>query len=176
MNTRVEWYWPFVVLVLLFSLPSLSVMAQTAATPENTAIKGESVAADWRTLLDSLSAHPDVLKKDWASLRAVLPAGCFRTPNKRELSCPPMNGVVRVSADPGPQGVVDIVLKPPVTCDHVYSILSKRFGSAHLEDGDKCYSEWKLGKWGIRRGSVSLSPGRKDPTQLYLQFAIEQGP
>lgn len=86
-----------------------------------------------------------------------------------------MDGVVKMSVVPGPLGIVDIVLKKPATCDALYDVLSKRFGKGELENGDKCYAEWKLGKR-VKHGYVSLFPGPKDHSLLYLQFAIEQGP
>jgi hypothetical protein len=86
-----------------------------------------------------------------------------------------MEGVVRLSLDPGPLGIVDVVMKKPATCDELYDILSVRFGKGRMEHGDKCSTEWKLNRW-VKRGSANLSVGRKDPTQLYLQFAVEQGP
>lgn len=86
-----------------------------------------------------------------------------------------MDGVMKISVVPGPLGIIDIVLKKPATCDALYDVLSKRFGKGELENGDKCYAEWKLGKR-VKHGHVNVSPGRKDPSLLYLQFAIEQGP
>lgn len=150
-------------------------MARDVLAPGAASAPVAIAASDWRSLIGELSAHPEVLTKDWAAMRAALPAGCFRNSNKRDLDCPPMDGVVRVSVDPGPQGIIDLVLKAPATCDQIYDLLSKRFGKGEMENGDKCYAEWKLKKW-VKRANVNLAPGRRDPTQLRLQFAVEQGP
>lgn len=133
------------------------------------------VTQSWQALVESLAAHPDVLTKDWSSFRRVLPVGCFKNSGGRDLSCPPIEGVVSLSVDPGPLGIVDVVLKGPASCDQIYALMSRHFGKGSLEDGDKCNAEWKLNRW-VKRASANLSKGRKDPSLLYLQFAIEQGP
>jgi len=149
-------------------------MAQSSAQVP-VAESSTPVVTHWRGLLDALVAHPEILVKDWDHMRTLLPVGCFRNAGTRDLSCPPMDGVERISASPGPSGLIDVVLKPPATCDQVYDVISKRFGKGALENGDKCYAEWKLGKW-VKRSNVNMWPNRKDPSRLFLQFGVEQGP
>lgn len=149
--------------------------AQSATVSSATSAVASTAAQPWRSLVEPLADHPEVLTKDWASIRTVLPAGCFRDANNGSVACPPTDGVVRMSVVPGPLGLIHIVLQTPATCDAVYEVLSQRFGKGELENGDKCYAEWKLGKR-VKRGSVNLSPGRKNPAELHLQFGIEQGP
>ena len=148
----------------------------TLPAPDLLAVSSAPATGDWRSLIDALAAHPEILTKDWAAVRAILPPGCFRDANSGDVACPPLEGVQRLSVVPGPQGLVHLVLKaPPVGCDLLYDVLSKRFGRGELENGNPCVAAWKIGKW-VKRGHVNYSPGRKDPSQLHVQFAIEQGP
>lgn len=149
--------------------------AQGAATDDAGATAATASKHVWRPLVESLTDNPEVLTKDWASIRTVLPAGCLRDANNGSVSCPPTDGVIRMSVVPGPLGLIHIVLQTPATCDALYEVLSQRFGKGELENGDKCYARWKLGKR-VKRGNVNLSPGRKNPGELHLQFGIEQGP
>jgi hypothetical protein len=151
--------------------------ADLAVAPVASAVASTDapVTQSWQTLVESLAAHPDVLTKDWSSVRRVLPVGCFKNPGHRDLTCPPMEGIVSVSVDPGPLGIVDVVLTGPASCDQIYALMSHHFGKGTLEGGDKCNAEWKLNRW-VKRASANLSRGRKDKSLLYLQFAIEQGP
>ncbi|MFG6469087.1 hypothetical protein [Roseateles sp. BYS87W] len=126
-------------------------------------------------LVEALANHREVLTQDWPAIRALLPAGCFRDANNGSVACPPAEGVLRMSVVPGPLGLIHIVLQTPATCDALYEVLSQRFGKGELANGDKCYARWKLGKR-VSRGSVNVSPGRKNPAELHLQFAIQQGP
>jgi hypothetical protein len=152
---------------------TLAMAQSTAQSPAAEA--STQVVTDWRGLVEALVAHPEILTKDWDHMRRVLPVGCFRNEGSRDLSCPPMDGVERISASPGPTGLIDVVLKPPATCNEVYDVVSKRFGKGVLENGDKCYVEWNLRKW-VKRSNVNLWPSRKDPSVLFLQFGVEQGP
>ena len=145
-----------------------SIVASTASTVA-------PAVQDWQVLVESLAGHPEVLTKSWRGLRRVLPVACFRSADSRDLSCAPMAGVERISADPGPNGIIDVVLKAPASCDQVYSLMSRHLGKGSLDGGDKCSAEWKLDRW-VKRASANLSRGRKDPSLLYLQFAVEQGP
>ncbi|MDE2400041.1 MAG: hypothetical protein KGL90_00040 [Burkholderiales bacterium] len=165
---------------LLTSLWSASCTSATTVEPSlppvaSSASSGMPVTQSWEVLVESLANHPEVLTKDWAAMRRILPTGCFRNSDSRDLNCPPMEGVVRVSVDPGPTGIVDVVLKFPASCDQIYTLMSRHLGKGFLEDGDKCSAEWKLNRW-VKRANANLSRGRKDPSLLYLQFAIEQGP
>ncbi|WP_374588456.1 hypothetical protein [Ideonella dechloratans] len=166
-------------MVIAFSgaITGMPAMAASDAVPptDQVPIAAPTERADWRALIEPLADRPEILTKDWSATRAVLPAGCFQNASNGNVDCPPMDGVVKISVAPGPLGIIDIVLKKPATCDALYDVLSKRFGKGELENSDKCYAEWKLGKR-VKHGHVSLSPGRKDPSLLYLQFAIEQGP
>ena len=145
------------------------------SSPQASTESSMATETSWLDLVESLAAHPDVLTKDWSGFRRVLPAGCFKTSGSRDLSCPQIAGVVRISVDPGPLGLVDVVLSAPANCEDIYSVLSKRFGRGTLEGGDKCSAEWNLNRF-VKRASANISRGRKDPSQIYLQFAIEQGP
>jgi hypothetical protein len=133
------------------------------------------VGQTWRMLVESLASHPEVLNKEWAATRRILPLGCFRKNGSRDLSCPPVDGVVRISVDPGPGGIIDVVLKSPADCLQIYTLMSRHLGEGVLENSDKCTAEWSLKRW-VKKGSANLSKGVKDPSQLYLQFAVEQGP
>lgn len=150
-------------------------VAQAETTPGVASSAGAGGGANWKTLVESLSEHPDLLKKDWSEIRAVLPAGCFRNAGRRVLSCPPMDGVVRISVDPGPLGLIDVVLKEPANCEKIYDVVRKHFGSGVSQIGEKCHADWNIDKW-VERAGVRLSSGRRDPNLLYLQFGIEQGP
>lgn len=166
---------------LLASLCCSPVTPATAvepALPPLTSAESSDVipaTQSWQVLVESLASHPEALTKSWPHFRRVLPVGCLKNTSNRDLSCPPMEGVVRLSVDSGPLGIVDVVLKDPANCDQIYALMSRYFGKGVLEDGDKCNAEWKLGRW-VKGGSANLSRGRKEPSQLYLQFAIEQGP
>lgn len=132
-------------------------------------------AQDWQTLVESLASHPEVLNQDWTAARRVLPVGCFRQKNTRDINCPQMEGVVRISIDPGPGGIIDVVLMAPADCQLVYALMNRHLGEGVLENNDKCTAEWNLKRW-VKRANANLSVGRKDPSKLYLQFAVEQGP
>jgi hypothetical protein len=176
MNMKIDGKYPIVIAAWLTFSTCTQVIAQTAVVSSGPDSHMDTpVASSWQGLVDPLVSHPEILTKDWNHIRRVLPVGCFQKAGVRDLNCPPMDGVVRVSVDPGPLGIIDMVLKPPATCDQIYNLVSKRFGKGTVENGDKCYAEWKLNRW-VKRGVVNLSPGRKEPSQLYLQFAIEQGP
>lgn len=164
-------------LALLGAIAATPAVAAPDAGPptEQTPIAAPVMRSDWRTLVRALGDHPEILTKDWSATRAVLPAGCFRNASNGNVDCPPMDGVVKISVVPGPLGIIDIVLKQPATCDALYDVLSKRFGRGELEKGSTCYARWTLGKR-VPHAYVNVSPGRKDPSLLYLQFAIEQGP
>lgn len=165
----------FLAAVLGVATVAFTCSAQGVATNDTGAPAAAASKRDWRLLVESLADHPEVLTKDWASIRTVLPTGCFRDANNGSVACPPTDGVIRMSVVPGPLGLIHIVLQTPATCDALYEVLSQRFGKGELENGDKCYARWKLGKR-VKRGSVNLSPGRKNPAELHLQFGIEQGP
>ncbi|MCA6218249.1 hypothetical protein KGA65_17075 [Ideonella sp. B7] len=153
-----------------------SAAASDAGSPaERTPMAVPAVRADWRALVEPLADHPEVLTQDWSAIRSLLPVGCFRNASSSQVDCPPMAGVVRISVVPGPLGIIDIVLKQPATCDALYDILRQRFGKGQQEKGSTCYARWTLGKR-VQHAYVNVSPGRKDPSLLYLQFAIEQGP
>lgn len=152
------------------------VIAQTAEASHDSDHQANTpVVSSWRGLVEPLVAHPEILTKNWDQMRIVLPVGCFQNARNRDLSCPPMDGVVRVSVDPGPLGVIDVVLKPPATCEQVYAVVSKQFGKGVLEDGGKCHAKWKLKRW-VRGGHARLASDRDDPSMLYFQIGIEQGP
>jgi hypothetical protein len=96
----------------------LSLFACTMAVAQSTAQSpvvetNTPVVTDWRGLVEVLLAHPEILENDWDHMRRVLPVGCFRNAGSRDLSCPPMDGVERISASPRPSGLIDVVLKPP---------------------------------------------------------------
>ena len=164
-------------IAFLGAITGMSAMAASDAVPptDQVPIAAPMERAAWRALIEPLADHPEILTKDWSATRAVLPAGCFRNASDGNVDCPPMDGVMKVSVVPGPLGIIDIVLKKPATCDALYDVLSKRFGRGDLEKGSTCYARWTLGKR-VPHGYVNVSPGRKDPSLLYLQFAIEQGP
>ncbi|MFZ4550380.1 MAG: hypothetical protein ACOYNB_01025 [Aquabacterium sp.] len=167
-------------LTLLVSLWGSACTTATAAEPNIAPLASATTAVapvvqSWQTLVTSLALHPEVLTQNWAGVRRVLPAGCFQNAGSRDLNCPPLEGVVRVSVDPGPAGMIDVVLKAPADCDQIYALMSRHLGKGALENNDKCSAEWSLKRW-VKRASANLSKGRKDPSQLYLQFAVEQGP
>lgn len=170
----------------IFWLPLLAALWGSAYTPASAAKPAVALVAStastvvpasqgWQVVVESLASHPEVLTQRWDGLRRVLPVGCFRNSEGRDISCPPMEGVVRISADPGPSSIVDVVLQAPASCDQIYALMSRYLGHGSLEGGDKCSAEWKLDRW-VKRASANLSRGRKDPSLLYLQFAVEQGP
>lgn len=175
MHLRAIFIMPLLVSPWSASCTSATTLEPAFSPAASAASSVEPVVQSWQVLVESLANHPEVLTKDWAAVRRILPAGCFRNADSRELSCPPMEGVVRVSVDPGPAGIVDVVLMSPANCDQIYTLMSRYLGKGSLEDGDKCSAEWKLNRW-VKRANANLSRGRKDPSLLYLQFAIEQGP
>lgn len=168
---------PLMVIAFLGAITGMPAMAASDAVPptDQVPIAAPTGRAAWRALIEPLADRQDVLTRDWSVTRAVLPAGCFRNADNGNVECPPMDGVMRMSVVPGPLGIIDIVLKKSATCDALYDVLSKRFGRGDLEKGSTCYARWTLGKH-VPHGYVNVSPGRKDPSLLYLQFAIEQGP
>lgn len=140
-----------------------------------TASSAVPVAQGWQSVVESLASHPEVLNQGWAAARRVFPVGCFQQAGIRELHCPEIEGIVRVSVDPGPRGIIDLVLEAPADCQQIYVLMSRHLGQGVLENGDKCTAEWSLKRW-VKRANANISVGRKDPGKIYLQFAVEQGP
>lgn len=176
MNIRTALPLAVIVVALGLHVVPTSLAQSAKASSTQTLIESGTVQRmNWLGLVESLAKHPDVLTKDWSGFRRVLPVGCFRDTGSRDLSCPEMSGIVRIAVDPGPLGIVDVVLTAPANCEEIYSVLSKRFGRGIIEGGDKCSVEWNLNRL-VKRASANISRGRKDPSQIYLQFAIEQGP
>jgi hypothetical protein len=170
-------------LAILMSTLGLGCVQGTAAQSSGTVLETvptnassrAPTASDWRSVVEPLATHPDVLTKDWSGFRRILPLGCFKDAGDRAVKCPLLDGIVRISIDPGPQGIVDVVLNAPADCAQIYALLSKHFGRGSVENGDLCMVEWKLGHW-VKHASANLTRGRKDPSQIHLQFAVEQGP
>lgn len=130
---------------------------------------------DWQELVELLARNPKILTMDWSHMRQILPVGCFTKPKESELDCPSMEGVVSISVIPGPTGVIDVVLKPPATCELVYNQLSRYLGKGKLTNGDVCDAEWTLSRW-VKKAYTTVRSSRKDPKIIYLQFGTEQGP
>lgn len=126
-------------------------------------------------LVESLIKNPRFLEKPWSEMRKAYPAGCSKPDDSPDLTCPFMEGVVRLSATASGSGIVDVVFSDPVTCEGLYDVISRRFGAGQIEGGNKCAATWKLGQW-VKRGHLRVSKGKKDPSKIFFQMAIEQGP
>ena len=126
-------------------------------------------------VVENLIKDPAILEKSWPEMRVAFPAGCSNSQDSPELACPSLEGVVRMSATASGTGMVDVVMSDPVQCDRLYEVVSKRFGPGQVEVGNKCASTWKL-QWGSKHGHLRLSRGKKDPSKIFLQMAMEQGP
>ena len=176
MNSRVIFYMSLLASMWCLSCTTPATAVEPAIALRESADSSVVLGAQtWQTLVESLASHPEVLTKDWTGVRRVLPVGCVQNPADRDLSCPPMAGVVRLSVDLGPTGIVDVVLKATANCDQIYTLMSHHFGKGSLDGGDKCNAEWGLNRW-VKRARANVSRGRKDPSLLYLQFAVEHEP
>lgn len=126
-------------------------------------------------LVEGLIKDPRLLEKAWPEMRKAFPIGCNKSDDSPDVICPSINGVIRLSAITSGTGIVDAVFSNPISCDGLYEVISKRFGPGEIENGNKCASTWKLNAW-VKRGHVRVSRGKKDPSKIFFQMAIEQGP
>jgi hypothetical protein len=146
------------------------------AAPVSSEVENHKLAQnDWRGLVELLASNPKILTMKWPQIRKLLPADCISKPNDTELSCPSIDGLVSISVTPGPTGVVDLILKPPVTCELLYYLLNKHLGKGKLENGDMCDAEWSLNHW-VKKSYATVRSSRKDKNIVFLQFGTEQGP
>ena len=136
--------------------------------PDNT-----SAVADWQAVVEAIAHQPTILQKDRASILRALPVTC-QAKNTGDIACPPITGIVLISVQSGPLGLIDLRLTPPADCKHLYALLSKRFGPGKLEGGDKCYANWQIGRI-VPRAYISVMRGVADPSQINLQFGTDQG-
>lgn len=127
-------------------------------------------------LVDGVIATPQLLSKPWREMKAAFPGGCSQAPESPELNCPPIEGVVRISAMTGGLGLIDIVMTNPISCEEVYEVVQRRYGPGDLPNpSNKCSARWNLSKH-IKTGYIRISKGKQDPSKLFLQFGVEQGP
>ena len=154
------------------SAPSASMVA----TPTTTGGPQTDVAAPAYRLVEGIIANPRILERPWSEMRKAFPAGCSRTGDDPRLTCPPMAGVVRLQAQDGGLGTIDAVFSdPPIVCDRMYAIISKRFGPGKSDDGNICSTEWQLSRW-VKHGSIALYRASRDPSKIIFFMGIEQGP
>ncbi len=155
-----------------------AVQACDARTPAGEAAASAPTAvgtdAAYR-LVDGLLKTPRLLQQPWAQMRQAFPAGCSKAADAPELDCPPMEGIARISAVDSGSGMVDVVFTPAISCERLYEVIRQRIGPGRIEGGDKCVARWQLAP-AVPRGHVRLSRGKRDPSRVNFQMAIEQGP
>ena len=150
--------------------------ASMVATPTTTGSPQTDVAAPAYRLVEGIIANPKILERPWSEMRKVFPVGCQKKGDDPDLICPPMAGVVELSASDGGLGIIDVVFSdPPVTCERVRAVISKRFGPGKSWKGNGCAAEWSLGGR-VKHGYIDLRPNPQDPTKIIFQMAVEQGP
>jgi hypothetical protein len=123
-----------------------------------------------------LIKDPRILLRPWARIHQVFPAGCQRVPDEWDLSCPPMPGVVSISAFGNGRDVIHVLFKPPMTCERLHVLIRGRFGPPlYTEPDDPCDGYWELKRWGVP-GVLVVSRRRHKNGELHLQMGVEQGP
>jgi hypothetical protein len=123
-----------------------------------------------------LIKDPRILLRPWARIHQVFPAGCQRVLDEWDLSCPPMPGVVKISAFGNARDVISVVFKPPVTCERLHAMIRLRYGApAYVERDDPCGGYWDLKRWHVP-GVLELSRRLYDNGEVHLQMGVEQGP
>ncbi|MDO9238156.1 MAG: hypothetical protein Q7U28_19240 [Aquabacterium sp.] len=133
------------------------------------AAPAESDAGSAHQLVEGLIKDPRIVTWSWREMQRAFPEGCQKTPEAIEITCPPMNGVTRISAMSSGRGMVEIAMEPPVTCDELRAVVIKRFGSAKTTSTNGCSGDWDLGKY-MKTGYLRISKGKKDPAKVTLQL------
>lgn len=125
--------------------------------------------------IERVLQNPQILTKSSTGILTVYPE-CKWREETGELSCPPAPGIQSITFQAGTAGIIDFELLPPVTCDDLYTLISKKFGAGKLvKSGDPCSAIWNIGKR-VKGAYIRISKSRKQPTKIFLQIGIEQGP
>jgi hypothetical protein len=123
-----------------------------------------------------LIRDPRVLMRPWARIHQVFPAGCQRVPDEWDLSCPPMPGVLKVSAWGNGRDSIYVLFNPPMTCERLHALVRQRFGPpTYTEPDDPCGGYWELDRWRVP-GSLVVSRRLHKNGEVRLQMGVEQGP
>jgi len=155
------------ILLVALIATQVSCSAKDTSAPKN-------ISSPASGLVSNLVADPEVLTKSAPQILAALPKGCSLVASGENLDCPPIPGVASISVQPGPLGIVDVIFLPPTTCQEIFTAVASRYGQGKLEEGNSCKATWSLKKGG--KAYIKMAPGKKNPEQIYFQFAIEQGP
>lgn len=161
---------------LLLSLVCIGAIATPTATEVAVPVRNsdDSSGAPYR-LVDSLIQDPQLLHKSWPEMRKAFPHGCSQINHDTALNCPPMTGVVSLSATVSSTGIIDIVFSEPVSCEGLLEVIRRRLGSGRAENINSCRFYWVLDPR-VPHAYLRLTRFRKDSKKILLQMAIEQGP
>ncbi|MDO9238155.1 MAG: hypothetical protein Q7U28_19235 [Aquabacterium sp.] len=143
--------------------------AQPATTSAPT-VASNVVAYD---LIRAVIHNPKILQRKWSEMSQLFPR-CSLPSNERDLQCPALSGVKQISVQDGGAGVITIEVAKPVTCEGIYNIVKESFGAGRQGES-KCYVEWNLSRW-VKGGHASIFASPKDPTRVFFQMNLDQGP
>ena len=151
--------------------PSASSAPRTPGQEDLSTERAEAEAFVLRLIRD-----PRILMRPWARIHSVFPQGCQKVPDQWDLACPPMPGVVKISAFGNGRDVISVVFKPPVTCERLHALIRRRYGApAYVEREDPCGGYWELKRWRVP-GVLELSRRLYENGEVHLQMGVEQGP
>ena len=162
----------------IFALTSCSKFSANAA-PSATVVAAHSEKAQPASdvvaydLIRAVIHSPTILKRRWSEMSPLFP-GCSLPSNERDLQCPALSGVKQISVQDGGAGVITIEVAKPVTCEGIYNIVKESFGAGRQGES-KCDVEWNLSRW-VKGGHASIFASPKDPTRVFFQMNLDQGP
>ena len=159
----------------LFQLLSCVALLIMVQHDQASAAPTESDAGPVYQLVEGLIKDPGIVAWPWRAMQRAFPEECQQTPDTIEITCPPMDGVTRITAITSGHGTVEIAMVSPVTCDDLRAVVIKRFGPAKTTSTNGCSGDWDLGKY-MKTGYLRISKGKKDSAKVTLQFGVEQGP
>lgn len=171
--------------VCIIALASCSKITATAATgaviapqPDQAKpalINTTQIASDVvaYALIRAMVRNPQILTRKWAQMSVIFP-DCSLPPRERDLQCPTLSGIRKISVQDGGAGVITIETTKPVTCSGIYNIVKDAFGPGRQGEGI-CDVEWNLSRW-VKGGHASIFSSPKDPARIFFQMNLDQGP
>lgn len=149
--------------------------ATVPSSDHPSAPKNAKSGASAYTLVEGLIKDPAIVERSWSDIKRALPEGCQQSADSTEVTCPPIDGVTRISVMASGSGIVEVVMSTPATCEELRSVVIKRFGPAKTTSANGCSGDWDLRRY-MKTGYLRIAKGKKDPAKVSLQFGVEQGP